>query len=60
MTMLEEGREELLPSVARVERTLERFRSDIRTFRRLMVCGMVILGLEMVVLFLTIILRWPS
>ena len=60
MTMLEERREELLPSIARVERTVERFRSDIRTFRRLMIVCMVILGLELVVLFLTIILRSPG
>ncbi len=47
-------------AIDRLDRTVEGLRSELNSFRNLMIGGMITLGIGMVVLFLTIILRSPS
>ena len=43
-----------------IDRTIEGLRSEFNSFRNLMIGGMITLGVGMVILFLTIILRSPG
>ena len=47
-------------AIDRLDRTVEGLRSEFNAFRNLMIGGMITLGVGMVILFLTIILRSPS
>ena len=44
-------------AIDRLDRTIEGLRSEFNAFRNLMIGGMITLGIGMVILFLTIILR---
>ena len=47
-------------AIDRLDRTVEGLRSELNTFRNLVIGGMITLGIGMIVLFLTIILRPPG
>ena len=47
-------------SIDRLDRTIEGLRTEFNAFRNLMIGGMITLGVGMVILFLTIILRSPG
>ena len=47
-------------TVDRLERAVEGLRNDLNSFRNLVIGGMITLGIGMIVLFLTIILRSSS
>ena len=53
-------REDMRAGFDRVDRNIEGLRSEFNTFRNLMIGGMITLGIGMIVLFLTIILRPPG
>lgn len=53
-------REDMRAGFERLDRTSEGLRSGLNSFRNLMIGGMITLGIGMVVLFLTIILRSPG
>ena len=53
-------REDMRAGFDRVDRTIEGFRSEFNAFRNLVIGGMITLGIGMVILFLTIILRSPG
>ena len=47
-------------AIDRIDRNMEGLRSEINAFRNLVIGGMITLGIGMVILFLTIILRPPG
>ena len=47
-------------AIDRLDRTIEGLRSELNTFRNLVIGGMITLGIGMIVLFLTIMLRPPG
>ena len=47
-------------AIDRIDRTVEGLRSELNSFRNLVIGGMITLGIGIVILFLTIILRSPS
>ena len=47
-------------AIDRLDRTIKGLRSEFNAFRNLMIGGMITLGIGMVILFLTTILRSPS
>ena len=53
-------REDMRAGFNRVDRNIEGLRSEFNTFRNLMIGGMITLGIGMIVLFLTIMLRPPG
>ena len=53
-------REDMRSGFDRVDRTIEGLRSEFNSFRNIVIGGMITLGIGMVILFLTIILRPPG
>ena len=53
-------REDMRAGFDRVDRAIEGLRSEFNSFRNLVIGGMITLGIGMVILFLTIILRSPG
>ncbi len=47
-------------AIDRLDRTIEGLRSELNSFRNLVIGGMITLGIGMIILFLTIILRSPG
>ena len=59
-TRLSELREDMRAGFDRVDRAIEGLRSEFNSSRNLVIGGMITLGIGMVILFLTIILRSPG
>ena len=53
-------REDMRSGFDRVDRTIEGLRSEFNSFRNIVIGGMITLGIGMVILFLTIMLRSPG